>query len=65
MFYTFISRKHWRWSNMDKYSYVSDSLVLIILIENSSRDKDELENIIRILITDNVVRKKFPGKFFL
>ncbi len=50
---------------MDKYSYVSDSLILIILIENSSRDKDELENIIRILITDNVVRKKFPGKFFL
>ena len=26
------------------------------------RDKDELENIIKLLITDNVVRKKFSGK---
>jgi hypothetical protein len=27
-----------------------------------SRDKDELESIIKLLITDNVVRKKFSGK---
>lgn len=26
------------------------------------RDKDELENIIKMLITDNIVRKKFFGK---
>lgn len=26
------------------------------------RDKDELENMIKILITDNIVRKKFSGK---
>ena len=27
-----------------------------------SRDKDQLENFIKLLITDHVVRKKFPGK---
>jgi hypothetical protein len=34
----------------------------VLLTCVSYRDKDELESAIKLLITDNVVRKKIPGK---
>jgi hypothetical protein len=51
---------------MDKYCEVSYSSISLVNYDwkISFRDKDELENFIKILITDSIVRKKFPGKDF-
>jgi hypothetical protein len=35
-----------------------------LFIFRSSRNQQELENLIKVLITDYIVRKKFPGKIF-
>jgi len=39
--------------------------IFLLFIFFSFRNPQELENLIKILITDSVVRKKFPGKNFL
>jgi len=48
------------WTNVAKFVsfFESNNKTQRVLF----RDKDELESLIKLLITDNVIRKKFPGK---
>jgi hypothetical protein len=51
---------------MDKSSKVNFFFrFFFILIFFLIRNPQELENIIKILLTDSILRKKFPGKILL
>ena len=49
-------------TSLRESSTVDLSYCVLLRVLSSSSDKDELEKFIKLLITDHVLRKKFPGR---